>query len=204
MINDPLIDGRTVGRQLGGRFLVGQGWQSDSLTSAIDYDIAAGCIDCTLEFDATNFGGQEGFPFAKDLKWLSMGDPGAFGGFSSFRDHPWKMHLIQRADYPSGMEIIWRNGGTNADGGDPGDHRIKLTDTPISFSSSRVYHFKLDWGLFGYEISVNGIEILSDGWDHWYEVQPLRIELGCIPRAESFIGIIYRNVTLKKDSDVKN
>ena len=200
LINDPLTNGTTVGQQIGGRFLAGQGWQSLGLTDGIDYDFVTPCIDCTLEFDATNFGGQEGFPFAKDLKWVSMGDGNAFGNFGAFRDHPWKMHLIQRADYPTGMEIIWRNGGTNASGGDPGDHRIKLTDTPISFSSSRVYHFKLDWGLFGYIISVNGIEVLEDGWDHWFEPPNFRIELGCIPRGESFVGIIYRNVTLKKDN----
>ena len=204
LIDDRLTDGRTTGRTIGGRFLPGQGWQSASLTDGIDWDIPGGCIDCTLEFDATNFGGQEGHPYEKDLKWVSMGDPGAFVTFGGFRDHPWKMHLIQRADYASGVEIIWRNGGTNASGGDPGDHRIKLTDTPLNFKSSNVYHFKLDWGTLGYEISVNGIEVLSDGWDHWYEVTPLRVQLGCIPRAESFVGIIYRNVTLKKDSDVKN
>jgi hypothetical protein len=198
IVNDPLTDGTTKGSRIGGTFIPGQGWQSNSLTDGIDYDIPGGCIDCRLEFDATNFGGQEGFPFAKDLKWVSMGDPGAFGNFSAFRDHPWKMHLVQRADYPSGMEIIWRNGGVNAEGGDPGDHRIKLTSTPLNYSSSQVYHFRLDWGLFGYSIAVNGIEVLSDGWDHWYEVAPLRIELGCIPRAESFVGIIYRNVKLTK------
>ena len=129
-----------------------------------------------------------------------MGDAAAFGGFGTFRDHPWKMHLVQRADFPTGMEIIWRNGGTDPNGGDPGDHRIKLIDTPITFRSTDTYHFKLDWGMFGYEISVNGIEVLSEGWDHWYEPSNFRIELGCIPRGDSFIGIIYRNVTLKKDN----
>jgi hypothetical protein len=198
IVNDPLTDGTTKGARIGGVFIGGQGWQSLSLTDAIAYTLPQGCIDCRLEFDATNFGGQEGFPYAKDLKWVSMGDPGAFGGFSPFRDHPWKMHLVQRADYPTGLEIIWRNGGVNADGGDPGDHRIKLTSSPISFSSSQVYHFTLDWGLYGYSIKINGIEVLADGWDHWYEVAPLRIELGCTPRAESFVGIIYRNVKLTK------
>src|SRR3954467_4881157 len=193
LINDPLTDGTTVGLRRGGNFIPGTGWQSTSLTDGIDYDIPGGCYDCKLEFDATNFGGQEGLPFQKDLKWVSMGDANAFGGFSAFRDHPWKMHLVQRADYPTGMEIIWRNGGTNPNGGDPGDHRIKLLSTPITFSSSQTYHFQLDWGLFGYEIRVNGIEVLSDGWDHWYELTNLRIELGCIPRAESFVGVIYRN-----------
>jgi hypothetical protein len=197
LINDVLTDGTTKGARIGGRFIAGQGWQSGSLTDGIDYDVPGGCISCRLEFDATNFGGQEGFPYAKDLKWVSMGDANAFGNFSFFRDHPWKMHLVQRADYPSGMEIIWRNGGTNPEG-DPGDHRIKLTSTPINFSSSQVYHFQLDWNIFGYKIFVNGIEVMSDGWDHWYELTNLRIELGCIPRAESFVGIIYRNVKLIK------
>ena len=198
LINDPLTDGTTKGARIGGHFIPGQGWQSDSLTDGIDYDIPAGCYDCRLTFDATNFGGQEGFPYAKDLKWVSMGDPGAFGNFGAFRDHPWKMHLVQRADYSSGMEIVWRNGGANESGGDPGDHRIKLTSTPLNFSSSQVYHFQLDWGTLGYNISVNGIDVMADGWDHWYEVAPLRIELGCIPRADSFVGIIYRDVKLTK------
>jgi len=39
---------------------------------------------------------------------------------------------------------------------------------------------------------------MADGWDHWYEIAPLRIELGCIPRAESFVGAIYRNIRLTK------
>jgi hypothetical protein len=198
LINDPLTNGTTVGARIGGNFIAGQGWQSLSLTDGIDYDVPSGCISCRLVFDATNFGGQEGFPYAKDLKWVSMGDPGAFGSFGAFRDHPWKMHLVQRADYASGMEIIWRNGGTDANGGDPGDHRIKLTDTPLRFSSSQVYHFQLDWTTTGYQIAVNGIEVLSDGWDHWFEVAPLRVELGCVPRADSFVGIIYRNVKLTK------
>jgi hypothetical protein len=198
IINDTLLDGTTKGSRIGGRFIAGQGWQSQSLTDAIDYDIPGGCVECRLVFDATNFGGQEGFPYAKDLKWLSMGDWNSFGSFDAFRNSPWKMHLVQRADYPSGMEIIWRNGGTDADGGDPGDHRIKLTSTPITFSSSQVYHFQLDWDHFGYNINVNGIDIMDDQWDHWYETPNLRVELGCIPRAESFVGIIYRNVKLTK------
>lgn len=196
LINDPLTNGTTTGRRLGGAFVPG-GWQSRSLTDGIDYDVPT-CVSCRLEFDVTNVGPAEGFPFERDLKLVSMGDANAFGSFGAFRDHPWKMHLVQRADYPSGMEIIWRNGGTNANGGDPGDHRIKLTDTPIRFSSSQVYHFQLDWGTRGYTVSVNGIDVLTDGWDHWFEVRPLRIELGCIPRADSFIGIIYRNVKLTK------
>jgi hypothetical protein len=196
IINDPLTNGRTIGRQVGGGFVAG-GWQSRSLTDGIDYDVPA-CAACTLEFDATNFGPQEGLPFERDLKWVSMGDANSFGSFADFRDNPWKMHLVQRADYPSGMEIVWRNGGTDADGGDPGDHRIKLTDTPITFSSSAVYHFLLDWDSRGYSIAVNGITVMQDGWGHLYTPPNFRVSLGCYPRGDSLVGAIYRNVLLKK------
>jgi hypothetical protein len=195
LLNDPLTNGTTVGKRIGGGFVPG-GWQSRGLTDGIDYDLPT-CVSCTLEFDVTNFGGQEGFPFEKDLKWVSMGDANAFGSFGAFRDHPWKMHVVQRADFPTGLEIIWRNGGTDPNG-DPGDHRIKLTSSPISFQSSAVYHFLLDWGTRGYSISINGITVMQDGWDHWFEPPNFRISLGCYPRADSFVGAIYRNVTLKK------
>jgi hypothetical protein len=197
---DPLTTGKTVGQQHGGTFIPGQGWQALSQTDGIDYDLQTNCHDCTLEFDATNFGGQEGEPFAKDVKWVTMGDATQFGSFGQFRDHPWKMHLVQRADYPRGVEIIWRNGGTDPNGGDPGDHRIKLVDQPIGFSGSNVYHFKLDWGPYGYTIAINGLTVLEDGWDHWYEPPNHRVSLGCYPRAETIIGIIYRTVKLTKHS----
>ena len=108
------------------------------------------------------------------------------------------MHLIQRADFPTGMEIIWRNGGNDDGGGDPGDHRIKLNHTDVTFSSSRNYHFQLDWNKEGFTIAVNGEEVFEEGWDYWYEPAQHRISLGCYPRGESFTGIIYRNVKLKK------
>jgi len=195
---DPLTTGKTVGQQRGGTFIPGQGWQALSQNDGIDYDLQTNCHDCKLEFDATNFGPQEGLPFEKDSKWVSMGDASAFGSFQAFRDHPWKMHLVQRADYPRGMEIIWRNGGTDADGGDPGDHRIKLTDTPITFASSTIYHFVLDWGPLGYTVSVNGILVFEEGWDHWFEPTNHRVSLGCYPRGETMVGIIYRNIKLTK------
>ena len=196
IIDDPLTNFRTIGTQIGGRF-TGDGWQSLGTTDGIDYDLREPCRDCRLEFDATNFGAMEGFSIQRDIKWLSMGEASTFSSFGAFRDHPWKMHLVQRADFPTGVEIIWRNGGTNPDS-DPGDHRIKLNDTGVVFSSSRNYHFQLDWNKEGYTVLINGEEVLEEGWDYWYEPTNHRISLGCYPRGESFTGIIYRNVTLKK------
>lgn len=195
---DPLTNGKTVGQQRGGIFLPGQGWQSLSLTDGIDYDLPQTCSDnCKLEFDVTNFGEMEGQFYSKDLKWVSMGNAADFGDFTAFRNSPWKMHLIQRGDFPTGIEIIWRNGDAG-DGDDPGDHRIKLIQTPIVFKGSNVYHFELEWATTGYRIWVNGLEIMEDGWGYPYAPPVHRISLGCYPRAESFIGAIYRNIQLKK------
>ena len=197
-ISDPLTNGKTVGHQIGGTFLPGQGWQSLSLVDGIDYDLTQPCVDnCTLEFDVTNFGSMEGQYFAKDLKWVSMGNADDFGDFGTFRNSPWKMHLVQRADFPTGMEIIWRN-GDSGDGDDPGDHRIKLNSTPIEFKSTTLYHFLLEWATTGYRISVNGEQIFEDGWGYPYAPPVHRISLGCYPRGESFVGAIYRNIKLRR------
>jgi hypothetical protein len=197
-LSDPLTNGRTVGVQHGGTFIPGVGWQALSLQDGIDYDLTEPCVDdCRLEFDVTNFGPREGDCCAKDLKWLSMGNAADFGSFGAFRDHPWKMHLVQRADYETGMEIIWRNGDAG-DGDDPGDHRIKLTDTGIVFRSTDVYHFTLEWSTTGYRIDVNGEEVMSDGWCCPYAPPVHRISLGCYPRDETITGAIYRNIKLRK------
>jgi len=196
---DPLTNGKTVGQQHGGQFIPGQGWQSLSLNDGIDYDLTQGCSDnCRLEFDVTNFGPMEGESYARDLKWVSMASAGDFGDFISFRNSPWKMHLVQRADFPTGMEIVWRN-GDGGEGDDPGDHRIKLNETDIVFKSTNVYHFVLQWATTGYTISVNGIEVMEDGWGYPYAPPAQRISLGCYPRSESFIGAIYRNIKLRKE-----
>jgi hypothetical protein len=195
---DPLTTGKTVGAQHGGQFIAGQGWQSLSETDGIDYDLSTPCADCSLTFDITNIGPQEGLPSMKDYKFVSMGDASSFGSFGAFRDNPWKMHFIQRADFPSGLEIVWRNGGTDPDGGDPGDHRIKLNDTPIVFISTSVNHAQLDWGPTGYTIAMNGIQVLADGWGLPYAPPNMRVSLGCYPRGESFVGAIYRNIKLTK------
>ena len=198
-ISDPLTNGKTVGQQHGGVFLPGQGWQSLTFNDGIDYDLTETCSDnCHLEFDVTNFGPQEGAAYDRDFKWVSMGSAGDFGDFGSFRNTPWKMHLVQRADAPTGMEIVWRN-GDGGDGSDPGDHRIKSLDTGVVFKSTNLYHFVLEWASTGYTISINGAQVFADGWAHPYAPPAHRISLGCYPRSESFIGAIYRNIKLRKE-----
>ena len=200
-VADPLTTGRTVGQQRGGHFVAGRGWQADSQTDGIDYDIQT-CASCVLEFDITNIGKGEGGPFNADFKFVSMGDANAFGSFGAFRDHPWKMHLVQRGDGDgTGLEIIWRNGGTDPNG-NPGDHRIKMTCCGPDFRNSSVFHFVVEWSPSGYTISVgtNGgpqVHYLADGFGGLPYAPPNhRVSLGCYPRAETFIGGIWSNVKL--------
>ncbi len=197
---DPLSNGKTYGKQKGGRFLAGQGWQALTLEDGIDYDIPT-LTDGSVEFDVTNIGPQEGQCCNSDLKFLSMGDSTAFGSFGVFRDHPWKMHLVQRADN-DGLEIIWRNGGTSPTG-NPGDHRIKMTCCGPTFRSTNVTHFYVSWTAAGYTIqaSTNGgplIEYMADGFGGIpFAPGNHRVSLGCYPRSDTIPGIIYRNVKIR-------
>lgn len=203
LVNDPLTNGKTVGTMGGGHFVPG-GWQSDSASSFINYDIPT-CDNCTMEFDITNIGKGEGVCCFADLIFVSMGEAGAFdGGFGPFRDHPWKMHFKQRADGDgTGSDMVWRNGGVGDS--NPGDHRVKLTCCGPDYQNSSVFHFVIKWTPNGYNVqySANGGPLqflMEDGFGGIPYAPPNhRISLGCYPRGESFVGIIYRNVKVVKN-----
>jgi hypothetical protein len=194
-IFDPLTDGTTIGQRQGGHFVVGPngGWQTDSVFDGLDYSIPT-CVSCRVEFDVTNFGKKEGEPFQKDLKWLTMGDGGAFPSFGAFRDHPWKMHLEQRADNDTGLKLIWRNGA--AGDGNPGDHTGKV-DGGINWTGSQVYHFVFDWTPGNFIVMVDGRIVFEDGLGGAAYAPPNHtISLGCWPRGETMVGAIWRNFTV--------
>jgi hypothetical protein len=212
---DPLTNGKTVAtRVLGGHFVTGSngGWESNAMSDGLDYDIPT-CDSCKVEFDVTNFGNGEGVSAQVDVKWFSMGDASAWGGFTPFRDHPWKMHVEQRSDGDgSGMQLIWRNGAADADsGGDPdyGDHRGKFLDGGPAWGHSfdnTVWHFTISWTRTSYFITIGELGQPATRWfpgpggdsgffggGHAYAPPNHRIELGCTPRNESMVGARYRN-----------
>jgi hypothetical protein len=206
-VYDPLTNGVTVGRRVGGHFVPGDngGWQADGLYDALDYDMSPTCQSCRVEFDATNFGRGEGTPISIDVKWFSMGDIGSWGSFGAFRDSPWKMHLEQRSDGDgTGMQVIWRNGSTETtSGGDMGDHRGKFLSGGPPFHSSQVFHFVIEWTQTTYSISINGVRYFPGAGDSGvfrsgnpYAPPNHRIELGCTPRGESMPGARYRKVRI--------
>ena len=202
LINDPLTNGTTVGSKVGGHF-TSKGWESDSLVDEIEYDMSRfnggkACSNCTLEFDVTNFGKQEGLPFGADVKWINMGDATVWNDFQAYRDHPWKMHIEERADSPNGIKLIWRAGKTN----DENDHTMKTEDGP-NFSGGQVFHFKITWDGGGFIFSINGQVIFQSAWANGprsYNPPNHRISLGCYPRGETMVNAIWSNVTLVQEN----
>jgi hypothetical protein len=191
-VYDPLINGKTVGKQFGGRFVPGQGWQALTTSDSIDYDITT-CASCTLEFDITNFGEAEGAPFHADLKFFSMGEAPAYDSFFAFRDHPWKMHLEQRADGDgTAMKLIWRTNGEDD------DHNAVVPPNKAggpAWDNGTVFHFVVDWNHGGFTIAINGKVWFADDFeDGPYAPPNHRISLGTRPRSETMIGAIWRNV----------
>ena len=206
-VYDPMIDGSTVGNRIGGRMVAGQGWQATANTDGLFYDFGA-CTSCTMEFDVTNFGRAVGAAAQKDYKWVTMGDASTFGNFSSFRNHPWKMHLEQRSDgNGTGMKLIWRNGDVGD--GNPGDHENR-NDSTVDWRSNVVYRFTIRWTPAGFSVRVGIVnadgtvtgdrEWFSDSFGgRAYAPPSLRISLGCYPRGETMTGAIWRNVRIVRN-----
>jgi hypothetical protein len=188
---DPLTEGFTVGKQKGGRFIQGQGWEAETNLDGIDYDIPT-CSNCRVEFDVTNFG--DGLGNSHDDKWFSMGERDTYGNFDAFRNHDWKMHLEQRGDGDgTGMKLIWRNG--DAGDGEPGDHTAKQDPGP-DWQENQVFHFVIEWDRNGFAITINGERWFSDGFGgHAYEPPGHRISIGCYPRGET-LRAVYRNFSV--------
>jgi hypothetical protein len=196
IIADPLTNGTTIGARHGGHFVPGQGWQADTLSDGIDYDLPTSCTNCRMEFDVTGVGKGLGNP--ADLKFVSMGDATAFGDFGTFRNHPWKMHLEQRGDGDgTGVHLVWRNGSTDPDG-DPGDHDTKINFTDLPWDGNNVIHFVLDWTPDHFFVRIAGEVMFDDGFAAPYAPPNFRISLGCYPRGETYTGAIWRNVVLIK------
>jgi hypothetical protein len=189
---DPLTEGFSVGVVHGGRFIVGEGWQTVTRSDGIDYDIPT-CDDCVVEFDMTGIGDGLGQPH--DDKWLSMGDGALFGDFNAFRDQDWKMTLEQRADGDgTGMKLIWRNGDAGDD--DPGDHTGKADPGP-DWQENVKYHFVFDWDPRGFRIRINGELWFEDTFDEPYAPPNHRVSIGCYPRGETRRDAIYSNFEIK-------
>ena len=80
-------------------------------------------------------------------------------------------------------------------------------NTDIIWTNAAVFHFVFYWDPDTYYITINGkryFPVPPEEDDFFRAGNPyappnMRIELGGSARAESFPGIIYRNVTIRKN-----
>jgi hypothetical protein len=193
---DTLTSGSSVGAVRGGRFTP-EGWETMGPGDGIDYDVAT-CASCRLEFDVLGFANGLYMFGIGEAKLVSMGEASMFNGFTSFRDHPWKMQMAVASEGEgTGLDVVWRNGGAG-EGVNPGDHRVKIAPGP-QWSTTQASHVVLEWTPAGYTVAVNGKVWASGNFGGVAFTPPnLRISLGCYPRGETFERAIYRNVTLSR------
>ena len=127
----------------GGHFVSGEngGWQADSLSDSLDYNIPT-CSNCRVEFDVTNVD-RSTPPEDVDQKWFSMGDGSTFNDFFAFRDHVWKMHIEKRSGDGGAIKLIWRRGCNDSDSCDNTDN-FKVAD--CLGTRRRSTTSRLEWG----------------------------------------------------------
>jgi hypothetical protein len=194
-VYDPLVKGTTLGAQVGGTFVMGEGWRSNGLNDGIRYDVPT-LTNGQIEFDATNFD-RATDPIERDLKWMCAGDADQWD-FVGFRNGPHKAQLEKKSGPGEEGEIkfVFR-----IDYDDNEERHPGLRWEPI-----KVYRFRVQWGygsvqLFVGEVQPNGTanmeELTSSGYGANYDPSPHRLELGCTSRGETLPGAIWRNVRIR-------
>ena len=127
LINDPAYerhDGRQRNRR---RVRCRAGWQSRSLTDGIDYDVPT-CVQLQARVRPLQRRPHGRVARSNGISRLSRwATPTPSAALAPSGITPGRCTWCSERTSPPGWEIIWRNGGTDTEG-DPGDHRIKLTD----------------------------------------------------------------------------
>jgi hypothetical protein len=193
-IFDPLSNGKTVGAQGGGMFVPNLGWQPTSYGDFINYDIPT-MSSGSFEFDVVGLDPDEpaGADGAYDtgLKFYCMGSGDAWD-FWGFRDGDFKASLDKKSgrvyDGESGVvEHIFRVGDD--------DNREKTGEN--DWDDTTKYHVFLQWGN-GHVVSKIGDMVIADEtYGGEYAPANHRISLGCAPRTETDISLIFSNVRIQ-------
>ena len=120
---------------------------------------------------------------------FGMWDPSA----GAYRQNPYRVHLQKRfgpQHIPPFFRLRWISGGVEGE---------VATGGPV-WDPSTVYTFRVDWGPRGAahraRVFIDGIEVLSHGYNRAYQPRTHYIELGIGERGESVIDAVYRNFTV--------
>jgi hypothetical protein len=184
-IFDPLTNGRSVGDQRGGRF-TSAGWQVTSRGDFIRYvvpTIQSGYV----EWD--NVGLAPTNP-AHDLYTLfGMWDPSR----GPYRENPYRVHvrkLDTQGHNPPYLRLRWISGGEEHNEG----------YDFLDWIPNRAYHWRVEWGPAGSgneaRVLLDGRVVIRSGYGPAYRPEQHWIEMGVEERAESIVGVTFRNVRI--------
>ena len=187
-IFDPLTNGSSRGQVSGGRF-TSSGWQVTSRGDFIRYvvtPIRSGFVEWE------NIGLTRRNPQADLFSLFGMWDPTR----GDYRENPYRVHvrkLDTNGHNPPYLRLRFISNGDQRDVG----------YDFLDWDPSRVYRFRVEWGPSG---SGNEARVLLDnrvvirtGYGPTYRPAEHWIELGIEERAESIVGVVYRNVVIGRD-----
>ena len=187
LVSDVLTDGMTMGQQFGGS-LTPQGWRVNTNADFIRYEVPT-VTNGYVQWQNVGLTPRG----ANDASHMLMGmwDPSAGG----FRQNPFRVHvqkLWNNPHNPPFMRFRWISQGREEDAG------TNFTN----WNPSEVYTFRVDWGPAGAahraRVFLDGVEIMSLGYNRTYAPNTHFIELGIGERGESVIDAVYRNFTVVK------
>ena len=185
VVTDALTNGMTVGQQFGGGFTP-DGWRVNTNGDFIRYEIPT-VTNGYVEWQNVGLTPRS----ANDASHMLMGmwDPSAGG----FRSNPFRVHvqkLWNNPHNPPFMRFRWISQGREEEAG------TNFTD----WNPGQVYTFRVDWRPSGAanraRVFLDGMEIMSLGYNRTYAPNTHFIELGIGERGESVIDAIYSNLII--------
>ena len=184
-ISDPLTNGGSVGQVSGGRFS-SSGWQVRHRGNFIRYvvpTIQSGFV----EWENTNMTPRN--PQRDAFSLLGMWDPSR----GAYRENPFRVHIRKLDTQGHNPPYVRMRFIANGDQHDVGWDFLE-------WNPSHTYRWRVEWGpgSFGNQARVllDGRVIMSTSYGPTYSPRDHWIELGIEERAESIVGIIYRNVRI--------
>lgn len=184
-LSDPLTNGTSVGEVVGGRF-ISSGWQVQSRGDFIRYRIPT----ITSGFVEWENRGLAPRNPQRDLYTLfGMWDPTA----GDYRENPYRVHLrkldTQGHNSPY-LRMRWISGGDQRDVG---------WDF-LDWVPSRTYRWRVEWGPTGSgneaRVYLDDRVVIRTGYGPAYRPEQHWVEMGVEERAESIIGVVFRNVRI--------
>ena len=184
-IFDPLTNGSSVGQVTGGRF-TGSGWQVTHRGNYIRYvvpTIQSGFVEWENR-NLTRFNPQR-----DAFSLLGMWDPSR----GAYRENPFRVHIRKLDTQGHNPPYVRMRFISNGDQHDVGSDFL-------DWNPSHTYRWRVEWGPGGggnqARVLLDGRVIMRTSYGPNYSPRNHWIELGIEERAESIVGVIYRNVRI--------